>query len=95
MNKTLEYYLALPYTFELVPDPDDEGWFVAVKELPGCISQGDSEKEALEMIHDAMEGWIAVALEDGMKIPEPETITMLREHIKQNEPLQVQNRQSE
>jgi antitoxin HicB len=73
MNKTLEDYLTLPYTIELVPDPDG-GWFVAVKELPGCMSQGDTEEEALEMIRDAMEGWIAVALEDDMKIPEPRNL---------------------
>jgi antitoxin HicB len=73
MNKTLEDYLTLPYTIELVPDPDG-GWFVAVKELPGCMSQGDTEEEALEMIRDAMEGWLAVALEDGMKIPEPRNL---------------------
>ena len=73
MNKTLEYYLNLPYTIELVPDPDG-GWFVSVKELPGCMSQGDTQEEALEMIRDAMEGWIAVALEDDMKIPEPRTL---------------------
>lgn len=73
MEKTLAYYLALPYTIELVPDPDG-GWFVSVKELPGCMSQGETQDEALEMIRDAMEGWIAVALEDGMKIPEPRTL---------------------
>ena len=73
MTKDLAYYLALPYTIELAPDPDG-GWFVAVKELPGCMSQGDTEEEALEMIKEAMEGWIEVALEDGMKIPEPRNL---------------------
>jgi antitoxin HicB len=73
MTKDLAYYLALPYTIELASDPDG-GWFVAVKELPGCMSQGDTEEEALEMIKEAMEGWIEVALEDGMKIPEPRNL---------------------
>ncbi len=73
MNKTLKYYLALPYTIELVLDPNG-GWFVAINELPGCISQGDSIADALEMIQDAMEGWIEVALEHGMKIPEPRSL---------------------
>lgn len=73
MDKTLEYYLALPYTIELVPDPDG-GWFVAVKELPGCMSQGDTKEEALDMIQDAMTGWLQVALEDGIEIPEPRTL---------------------
>jgi len=70
MEKTLEYYLNLPYTIELQETPG-EGWFVRVKELPGCMSQGDTAQEALEMIQDAMRVWIEVALEDGDRIPEP------------------------
>ena len=38
MNKTLEYYLAQPYTIELVPDPD-EGWFV-VRVSPPTTNNG-------------------------------------------------------
>ena len=61
---TLEHFLGLPYTIELVPEPEG-GWFVSVRELPGCMSQGDTPDEALEMIRDAMRAWIEVALEDG------------------------------
>jgi len=70
MAKAVEYYMALPYTTESVPDPTG-GWFVSVRELPGCISQGDTQEEALDMIRDAMEAWLAVALEEGVEIPEP------------------------
>lgn len=70
MQKTIEYYLQLPYTIELVPEPDGS-WFVAVKELPGCMSGGDTPEEAIEMIQDAMRGWLEVSLEDGDPIPEP------------------------
>jgi len=70
MNKQVEYYLGLPYTIELVPEPEG-GWFVAVRELPGCMSEGDTPEEAIEMIRDAMRGWIEVSLEDGDPIPEP------------------------
>jgi antitoxin HicB len=73
MSKTVEYYLSLPYTIELVPEPQ-EGWFVSVRELPGCMSQGDTPEEAIEMIQDAMRGWIEVSLEDGDPIPEPRSI---------------------
>jgi antitoxin HicB len=67
--KTVEYYLDLPYTIELIKDP--EGWFVRVKELEGCMSQGDTAEEAIEMIQEAMELWLEVSLEDGLPIPEP------------------------
>ncbi len=70
MNKTVEHYLSLPYTIELMPEPQG-GWFVSVRELPGCMSQGDTPEEAIEMIQDAMRGWIEVSLEDGDTIPEP------------------------
>lgn len=70
MRKTLEYYLGLPYTIEMVPEPGG-GWFVAVRELPGCMSQGDTPDEAIEMIRDAMRAWLSFALEDGTDIPEP------------------------
>ncbi len=73
MEKTLEYYKSLPYTIELTSDPDG-GWFIAIRELPGCMSQGDTPEEALAMIQDALEGWLAVALEDGMPIPEPRAL---------------------
>lgn len=72
-EKTLEYYKSLPYTIELTSDPEG-GWFVAIRELPGCMSQGDTPEEALAMIRDALEGWLAVALEDGMPIPEPRAL---------------------
>lgn len=73
-NRTLEEYLDLPYTIVITHDRDDEGnaGFVAeVKELPGCISQGGTLEEAAARVRDAMEGWISVALEDGVEIPEP------------------------
>ncbi len=69
-SKTVEYYLGLPYTIELWRAPEG-GWVVQVKELPGCVSQGETAEEALAMIQDAMEGWLAVALEMGDQIPEP------------------------
>src|SRR5688572_8634307 len=65
----LERYMALPYRVELVPDED--GWFVSIPELPGCISQGTTSDEALEMIRDAQRLWLQTALGDGISIPEP------------------------
>ena len=70
MKKDIDYYLKLPYTIELIPD-SEQGWFVRIKELRGCMSQGDTVQEAYEMIQDAMRGWLEVALEDNIPIPEP------------------------
>lgn len=64
-------YLALPYRIELTPDPEDGGFVVSIPDLPGCISQGETVEEAMEMIRDAQRGWLTVALEHGDPIPEP------------------------
>jgi len=72
-NKTLDYYLSLPYRIEIICE--DEGtWFARVPELPGCMTEGDTAEEAAEMIQEAMALWIELALEDGGEIPEPRPI---------------------
>jgi len=75
MTRSVEQYLELPYTFVVVHDVDvdgNQGWVAEVEELPGCISQGQTPEEAITRVRDAMSGWIAVALEDGVDIPVPE-----------------------
>jgi antitoxin HicB len=70
MNRTVEEYMGMPYTFEMWRAPEG-GWVVRVKELTGCVSQGETAEEALAMIREAMEGWLEVALRRGFDIPEP------------------------
>lgn len=70
MNKDINYYLNLPYTHELIRESNGE-WFIRIKELPGCISQGETQEEALRMIDDALRGWLETEIEDGETIPEP------------------------
>jgi predicted RNase H-like HicB family nuclease len=71
MKRTVEEYMALPYTIEITAD--EGSYFVKVKELDGCMSVGESREDALAMIEDAMRGWLDVALEDGLEVPLPET----------------------
>jgi predicted RNase H-like HicB family nuclease len=41
--------------------PDDRGWIVVrCPALPGCVSQGKTEKEALDNIKEAIVGWLHV-----------------------------------
>jgi predicted RNase H-like HicB family nuclease len=72
MNRTAEEYMALPYTIEIVPD--ENGFFVRVRELEGCMSVGTTMVEALAMIEDAMREWLHAAIEDGLDIPLPESL---------------------
>ncbi len=73
--RSLSEYLALPYTY-ILKQESDGSYFICVKELPGCMSVGDSVADAHEMIRDAMETWISYSLEDGINIPEPEEETL-------------------
>lgn len=68
--KTINDYLQLPYTIELQPEQDGT-WFVAIKELPGCMSAGDTPEDAVAMVRDAQKAWIETALEENISIPEP------------------------
>lgn len=72
-TKTIEEYLQLPYTIEVVRDATDEysGWFARVVELPGCMTQADTFDELDELVQDAMRAWIETAQEKGLPIPEP------------------------
>ena len=72
-RKTLEYYMDLPYSIEVMRDSDEEnpGWVAKIKELPGCLTQADTFEELEGMIWDALRSWIEVALEEGIPIPEP------------------------
>jgi antitoxin HicB len=68
---TIQDYLELPYSISLIPEVS--GYSVEIKDLPGCISQGETLEEALEMIEDAKTAWIKVNLELRNPIPLPST----------------------
>ena len=45
--------------FHVVLRPEEDGWIVAeCPALPGCVSQGRDEKEALVNIREAITGWL-------------------------------------
>lgn len=48
------------YDVVLHPDTEDVGYWTECPYLPGCASQGDTIKEALEMIKDSIEGHLEV-----------------------------------
>ncbi len=69
-NKPLEYYLNLKYPITLYPDA--EGGYVAeIKDLPGCLTQGETLEETINNINEARELWLETAYESQDKIPLP------------------------
>lgn len=74
MKKDLNYYKNLPYKLVIQKDPHG-GFFAEVEELDGCMTQGETYDEAYNNLLEAMEGWLEVAIERNISIPEPEIET--------------------
>ena len=66
----LEYEMMKSQTYDVILEPSEEGGFtVYVPALRGCVSEGDTEEEALANIREAIllwhEAWVDVANEEG------------------------------
>ena len=48
---------------------DDGGYSVVVPDLKGCITQGDSLAEAIQMAEDAALGWLLTSVENNEDLP--------------------------
>jgi predicted RNase H-like HicB family nuclease len=54
------------YQYEIVFDPNGEGYTVTVPKLPGLVTEGDNLKEAREMAKDAIRCYLEALLKDKM-----------------------------
>lgn len=55
---------------QVIIEPDEVGGFVAsCPSLPGCHSEGETLEEAIANIREAIELYVEVLEEDGIKIP--------------------------
>jgi predicted RNase H-like HicB family nuclease len=61
------------YRIDIEPLPSDEGggFLAVVPELPGCMSDGETEAEAFSNAQEAIIDWIAHAASKGQKPPKP------------------------
>jgi antitoxin HicB len=69
-RKPLDYYLSLKYPVSIEEAPEG-GYFIQIKDLPGCLSQGETIEEALGNIEEARQLWTESMYEDGNEIPLP------------------------
>lgn len=60
--------MKLLYPAVFTPQEEGNGYCVNFPDLPGCVTEGASLTEALEMAADAGCGWVLDELEDG-KLP--------------------------
>ena len=72
--KTIDEYMKLPYRVELIPDNEEGGFVASFPDRPGCLSTGETAEEACRNAEDAKKEWIAAAIEEGIDIPEPDSL---------------------
>ncbi len=72
--KTLSDYMVMSYRMEIVEDKEEGGFVVSYPELPGCITCGETIEAAVANALDAKKTWLEAALEDGVKIYEPNSL---------------------
>ena len=70
-EKTLDYYMDLPYTVAITPDEDGVGFNAEIPRLKGCMAFGESIEEAYRTLIDVKQAWFEIALDRGWEIPEP------------------------
>ena len=68
--ESLDYYLNLKYAFSVYPE-ETGTYTIMIPELPGCMSQGKSMKEACQNLEKARRYWIIRAWDSGNEIPIP------------------------
>lgn len=61
--------MKLIYPAIFYADENSKGYTVEVPDLLGCVTEGDSLEEALEMGVDAASGWVLDELEEGRVAP--------------------------
>lgn len=64
------------YPINLRPLSDDEGggWLATVPDLPGCMSDGETQAEALTNIQGAITSWLEEAAELERPVPKPGSV---------------------
>lgn len=58
------------YHINLFWSAEDQCWIADVPDLRPCSAHGDTRAEAVANIKDAIEGWLEVAKEHNLPIPE-------------------------
>jgi predicted RNase H-like HicB family nuclease len=69
--KELSEYMSLDYTLVLKKDEDGD-WVATVKELDGCIADGETPEEAIKNLESMKELWLRARLRSKRPVPLPE-----------------------
>jgi antitoxin HicB len=76
--KTLAEYMSLPYAAVVIQDEDMRGkscYRAENPQLPGCMSHGETPKEAMQNLEEARRLYIQTRLDLNLEVPVPAVIT--------------------
>ena len=54
----------------VIHEAEEGGFWAEVPSIPGCMTQGDSYKELIENLYDAIEGCLSVDIDQGRIRPQ-------------------------
>ncbi len=68
----------MKFIIALEPGTDSTAWGVAVPDLPGCFSAGDTMDEAMENARLAIDQHVEIMIEDGVTIPAARSLSEIQ-----------------
>ena len=68
----------MKFIIAIEPGTQTSAWGVAVPDLPGCFSAGDSLDEAMDNARQAIDQHVEIMIEDGAPIPRARSLAVLQ-----------------
>lgn len=81
MEKNMEYYLNLPWSYEIEYNDVDKCFLGSIKELEKNMTCGETADECFFMLKDALKAYIMTSLAKNLPINEPIKITDFKGQI--------------
>ena len=58
------------YFAEFTPDKQQGGYVVTFPDVPGCVTQGETQEAALAHIREAVQAYVGALQADNLPVPE-------------------------
>ena len=68
----------MKFIIAIEPGTDTSAWGVAVPDLPGCFSAGDTLDDAMANARQAIDQHVEIMIEDGVPIPIARTLAVIQ-----------------
>lgn len=67
----------MTYTYPMIAHCDDDGFGAEFLDLPGCLTEGNTETELLKNAKEALQGFLEVLLSEKDVFPQPTSLFRL------------------